>query len=1196
VRRAGFCTGGPDDPRLIAALEECLAGIEDGSPPDRALLRARYPDLAEDLFACLDAMEFVHQAAPHHADGFFSPELPLRSGRIGDYRLVRQLGRGGMGVVYEAEEASLGRRVALKVLPFASALEGSQLQRFQIEARVGTLLRHPHIVPVFATGCDRGIYYYAMQFIGGPSLAALIDAGRSRGSMTPNGRGPADRTPGVDGLPTRPPGTTVAGSSERVLADRSFREAARLGAEAAEALEAAHQAGVIHRDVKPSNLLLDETNGLWVADFGLARFGAERGLTRTGNLLGTLRYMSPEQALGRPGLVDHRTDVYSLGATLYELITLRPAFPGSDRQDLLRRIDREEPPRPRSVDPTVPVPLEAVVLKAMAKHPADRYGCALELAADLRRFIAGQRVSARPPSRLTLGRRWAMRHPGTVLLAAVAATVLLTVVSTAAILVKRKGDLAETRGQQARRAVDEMYTEVAERWMTRQPHLELVQQEFLEKARRFYEEFAREGGDDPAALRESARALRRVGDIERRLGHAEAAEAAYEKAAARLAALPESRPEDADLREEEALVANGRGNLLLSASRADRAEGEFRKALQGYERLSAAEGTRRYLLGRAGCGVNLGAALAAAGSREEAEEVLGTALKTWEELCRSFPRDGELLQGLAGCLTDQGALVADSRPAEAEALLRRSLAIEDRLLASDPGRPSYRHARATSSTSLAALLLATDRPTEARAVALKALTLREQLAADFPHTPGYRQGVASGRLVLGDIQAFAGRPADADSWYRAAAGDFARLSGSFPSAAEYRRARSEAGSRLGGLLVNDGRPRAAADYYRAALSESGRGFGGARAARQDAARARGGLGNALAAAGRPFEGEVALTEAAVQWELLAGEPRADDSDRWGFAIVLVQLAPHLSASGKGAEAEAAYRKALAILRRLAEDRPEFSSYRQSLAYAAADRSSFLLENGRASEAASDAEFAVSLAESLAAGHPGTPEYQRLLATCLLAKAALYRGPAETDNALRRSLSISRTLAGRAARTLADENNIAAALAGLSEASERAGRSEESVFLWRALLRQRRRLADEYPEVPALRSALAWLLANGPAGVVRDARPALAEARAGLALAPADPGAWLAPGAAAFRCGLWSEASDALERYCRFRGGVESPAGFLLAMTHWRQGERGTAAAEFERAEAWRRRNRPEEYGLQRLSGEAAALLFGTTGH
>ncbi len=374
LTRAPSGASGPDDPRLIAALEECLSGIESGLPPDRAALRTRYPDFAEDLFDCLDALEFVHRAAPEPSaasDG--GPAIPGCSGRIGDYRLIRQVGRGGMGIVYEAVQVSLDRRVALKVLPFASALEDSQLQRFQNEARVAALLHHPHIVPVFATGCERrGIYYYAMQYIDGPSLAGLIESGRSADGVHHHGAECADRTPGITVLSTQGSRHPPADSSDRVLADRSFREVARLGAEAAEALEAAHQAGVIHRDIKPSNLLLDVANRLWVADFGLARFSGDGCLTRTGNLLGTLRYMSPEQALARPGLVDHRTDVYSLGATLYELITLRPAFCGSDRERLLRAIDRDEPPRPRSIDPAVPTQLEAVVLKAMSGRGRSR--------------------------------------------------------------------------------------------------------------------------------------------------------------------------------------------------------------------------------------------------------------------------------------------------------------------------------------------------------------------------------------------------------------------------------------------------------------------------------------------------------------------------------------------------------------------------------------------------------------------------------------------------------------------------------------------------------------------------------------------------------------------------------------------------------------------------------------------------------
>ena len=254
---------------------------------------------------------------------------------LGDYRLVRELGRGGMGIVYEAEQVSLGRRVALKVLPFAAALDPPQLRRFQTEAHAAAQLHHTNIVPVFSVGCERGVHYYAMQFIDGRTLAQVIlDQQRAE----PPGHEPSWPHSGPSAL-----GTT---------GDRArFRLVAELGIQAAEALDHAHRLGIVHRDIKPANLLLDVRGNLWITDFGLARLQDEAGLTMTGDLLGTLRYMSPEQALAHRGTVDHRTDIYSLGVTLYELLTLRPAWRRTDRQELLRRIAQEEPIAPRRLDP-----------------------------------------------------------------------------------------------------------------------------------------------------------------------------------------------------------------------------------------------------------------------------------------------------------------------------------------------------------------------------------------------------------------------------------------------------------------------------------------------------------------------------------------------------------------------------------------------------------------------------------------------------------------------------------------------------------------------------------------------------------------------------------------------------------------------------------------------------------------------------
>ena len=312
-----------------------------------------------------------------------------------------------MGVVYEAEQVSLGRRVALKVLPFAAAIDPKQRQRFQIEAQAAAQLHHPHIVPIFGVGCDQGIHYYAMQFVEGRSLAAILHELRSSEE--------AQAVKAAQSSLTQ----VEQPATERSHVDRAYcRNVARLGAEAADALEHAHSLGIVHRDIKPANLLIDPHDGLWVTDFGLARCTNDLSLTHTGDMVGTLRYASPEQAQARGGVVDQRTDIYALGVTLYELLTLHPAFNGRDHSELLRQIAQDEPVPPRRKNPAVPLDLETIVLKAIAKDPAGRYTTAQELGDDLRRFMDDQPILARRPGVLERTVRWAKRHKDLVVTAA----------------------------------------------------------------------------------------------------------------------------------------------------------------------------------------------------------------------------------------------------------------------------------------------------------------------------------------------------------------------------------------------------------------------------------------------------------------------------------------------------------------------------------------------------------------------------------------------------------------------------------------------------------------------------------------------------------------------------------------------------------------------------------------------------------
>ena len=336
--------------------------------------------------------------------------LPIELGHLGDFRLVREVSRGGMGVVYEAVQVSLGRRVALKVLPNAAALDPRHLQRFEVEAHAAASLNHPHIVPVFATGSAGGIPYYAMQFIDGCDLAWVIRESRLSTLAATEAERPEPNTP----TPLSTQGASHA------------REVARLAWQAAKALDHAHANDVLHRDIKPSNLLIDQEGELWITDFGLARVLGGLDLTQTGEALGTPRYMSPEQALGRRAPLDGRTDIYSLGVTIYELLTLRPAFVGEERLEILRQIVQDEPIPPRKIDPTISPDLETIVLKAMAKAPPDRYATAADLAADLGRFLENHSILARRPSLADRGAKWMRRHRGLVT-SVVGAVVLIAV-------------------------------------------------------------------------------------------------------------------------------------------------------------------------------------------------------------------------------------------------------------------------------------------------------------------------------------------------------------------------------------------------------------------------------------------------------------------------------------------------------------------------------------------------------------------------------------------------------------------------------------------------------------------------------------------------------------------------------------------------------------------------------------------------
>lgn len=348
--------------------------------------------------------------------------------QIGPWRLVREIGHGGMGIVYEAVNEESGVLAALKFLLSAGGMDQRRLDRFRQEARVIERLSHPNIVQLRSVEQIDGHHFLVMQLIDGISLDRVV------GSISTHNTATTGNTTATEAKSSRHPHAQVNLQTtwwdEKLFYSGSnrFRYVATLVQQAAQSLSYAHAQRVIHRDIKPSNLLVDRNDFLWITDFGLAQIQGEHGLTATGDLLGTLRYMSPEQAMASRVPVDHHTDVYSLGVTMYELLCGKPAFDAEDRKELLRQVLFDDPTSLSSNDEPIPVALQIICEKAMQKDARHRYSTAGEMADDLFRFLSDSPIRARRPRTWELGLRWCKRN--TALAASITMLTVLLIVLT----------------------------------------------------------------------------------------------------------------------------------------------------------------------------------------------------------------------------------------------------------------------------------------------------------------------------------------------------------------------------------------------------------------------------------------------------------------------------------------------------------------------------------------------------------------------------------------------------------------------------------------------------------------------------------------------------------------------------------------------------------------------------------------------
>ncbi len=498
---------------LVELLAEEFAGrYRRGERPPLSEYTARYPEHAEeirDLFPALLIMEQIAFDSAGAASALAGPslreQLVEHPERLGDYRILREIGRGGMGIVYEAEQVSLGRRVALKVLPQQLRPNLKQRQRFEREARSAASLHHTNIVPVFGVGEEGGLHYYVMQYIQGMGLDAVLDELRRlrQGMRVSDSMGEAEPTlvsppnvaaemmarslltgeferpdVGIEPMSDEAAARKTISAANTASKDRGstttailsaisiilpgqsdearksgvptyWHSVAQIGAQVAEALAYAHQAGVLHRDIKPANLLLDTRGNVWVADFGLAKLDDELALTNTGDVVGTVRYLAPEMFDGE---ADARSEVYALGLTLYELLAFRPAFEETERSRLMRQILNGAPGRLEKLNPEIPRDLATIVHKAIDRDPRCRYQTARQFAEDLHRFIEDRPIQARRPRLTERLVRWSRRNKGLAAALAVIVALLITGTVASGLAADHYRRLAEEAAEGRRRA------------------------------------------------------------------------------------------------------------------------------------------------------------------------------------------------------------------------------------------------------------------------------------------------------------------------------------------------------------------------------------------------------------------------------------------------------------------------------------------------------------------------------------------------------------------------------------------------------------------------------------------------------------------------------------------------------------------------------------------------------------------------
>jgi eukaryotic-like serine/threonine-protein kinase len=791
---------------------------------------------------------------------------------VSGYEILDVLGRGGMGVVYKARQVGLNRLVALKMILAGGHAGQEDLMRFQTEAEAVARLQHPNIVQVFEVGLRDGLPFFSLEYLEGGSLARKLA------------------------------GTPL-----------SAREAAALIETLARAVHHAHTQGIVHRDLKPANVLLTADGAPKIADFGLAkRLEADQGQTGTGAILGTPNYMAPEQAQGLIRDIGPPCDIYSLGAILYDLLTGRPPFKGETVLDTLQQVRTIEPVPVRRLQPKVPRDLETITLKCLEKEPKKRYPSAHALADDLRRFLDGEAVRARPTPAWERAWKWAKRRPAAAALLAVSVAAVLALTVGAVVFagvesgLRRRADeqrdealrqraLAEKQRRRAdeqrdealrQRAIaekqrrradgnlekameagDELLTRV-EGELARVPEMEGVRRDLLRKARAFYQKFLEVEGDSPEVRLQAGLAHHRMGWIQGKLGRYREALASYEAALPLLQRVAAEGPKDPDRLLALGAAHNGYAVTLQALHRGADAERQYAEAVAALQRAVELAPLARYR-GQLAAKLTAWAGYLGkdAARRAQAEKAYREALGLLEELLAEHPQEESYLAQQARALLNLGALLLPTSRPQAEEVWQRALKLYNQLAKNHPDAPEHRLGQGEALLNLGLAWELGRRPERAAESYEKAIKLLGKLVDEFQRTTDFRHQLARGHTLLGLL-----REAGED------------LDGAEAARAEARRHWEK--------LVND-----APDFP---------------TFRQELARSQVDLFKAHHRAGKADEAKAALAKAIQLQEGLVKQFADDPEHRLDLAGSLLNLG-RLLKTKQPAKAEAQYRRAIAVL-------------------------------------------------------------------------------------------------------------------------------------------------------------------------------------------------------------------------------------------------------------------------------------------